>query len=137
MVTKQQAVNRLVAACPDFDGAWQDHLEYWKGEPAGEYFDLGALAQWIVDQVAAQRLDCFEALFNELEILLGGASDELRDLLVVGFLEGLQNVAANRGIDPDVALRFLGPESRRGWFQLITMWHGPDGTGWVGQKREN
>jgi hypothetical protein len=131
------AVRRLVSVCPAFNDAWQAHLRYWEGEPAGEYNDLGALALWLVDQMDARRLECFPALFGEVEVLLGKASPELRDLLVVGLLEDIQNVSTNRGVDPDVALSFLGPQSRGGWFELIRMWHGPDGSGWVGQKTDD
>jgi hypothetical protein len=136
VVEKSQAVERLVAACSGFKDAWQAHREQWKGEPAGDYNDLGVLAQWVVDRMAAGDHDCFAMLFSELEALLSNASPELRDLLVVGFLEDIQNVSTNRDIDPDVVLPFLGRESRRGWFDLIRLWHGPDGTGWSGQKHD-
>jgi hypothetical protein len=136
VVEKSQAVERLVAVCSGFNDAWQAHRDWWKGEPAGDYNDLGALAQWVVDRMAAGEHDCFATLFSELEALLSNASPKLRDLLVVGFLEDIQNVSTNRGIDPDVVLPFLGRESRRGWFDLIRLWHGPDGTGWPGQKHD-
>ncbi len=134
MLAKDEAVRRLVAACPSFDKAWQAHLAWWKGEPAGEYNDLGALAEWVVDQMAEGHLGCFDTLFNEVELLLTGANAELRNLLVIGFLEDIQNIAANRETDPDIVLPFLGPETRKGWFELINMWHGPGGEGWPGRK---
>jgi hypothetical protein len=135
-VDKPEAVQRLVAACPGFAETWNKHRANWGLERAGDYNDLGVLALWLVDQMAGGRLDCFPELFGELELLLAAASEEVRDLLVVGFLEDLQNIAANRQIDPDLALNFLGTESRRGWFELIRSWHGPTGTGWPGQRAE-
>jgi len=137
MTDKQEAVRRLVRVCPGFAEAWRKHLDWWGGEPAGEYNDLGELAEWVVKQITAGELDCFPALFSEVEVLLDGASDELNILLVVGFLEDLQNIAVNTGADPDVVLSFLGRESRKGWFELIKMRHGPDGFGWVGQKGDS
>jgi hypothetical protein len=136
MTGKQEAVRRLVEVCPGFTEAWRVHLESWKGKPAGEYNDLGALADWVVKQIATGEMDCFPQLFREVEELLLGATEELRDLLVIGFLEDLQNVSVNNDVDPDVILSFLGRESRKGWFDLIKFWHGPDASGWVGQKRE-
>lgn len=136
MVTKEEAVRRLVEACTGFADAWHAHVEWWEGEPAGEYNDLGELAQWVVERMGDKDFECFSTLFNEVETLLTDASIELRTLLVIGFLEDIQNLAANRQIDPDMVLPFLGPEARRGWFELIRMWHGPHGEGWPGQRHE-
>lgn len=136
MVTKAEVVRRLVTACPGFNDAWQAHLQWWEGEPAGEYNDLGALAEWIVDRMADGDIEYFPALFTEVEALLRDANTEVRNLLVIGLLEDIQNVAVNRPVDPDLILPFLGPEGRQGWFELIDMWHRPDGVGWPGQKRD-
>ena len=130
-------MRRLVASCPGFNDAWQAHVRYWEGEPAGEYNDLGEMAEWLVEQMAAQKLDCFPALFGEVEAMLENSSPELRDLLVVGLLEDIQNASTNTNVDPDIALAFLGPQSRKGWFELIRMWHGPDASGWVGRKSDD
>lgn len=136
MVEKSEAVERLVARCLGFKDAWQAHRDWWEGQPAGEYNDLGALARWVADRMAVGDHECFPMLFDEVEALLSNANQELRDLLIVGLLEDIQNIATNRGINPDVVLPFLGPESRKGWFELIRLWHGPDGAGWPGQKQD-
>jgi hypothetical protein len=133
---KSTAVARLVGICPAFNEAWRQHRARWAGKPAGEYNDLGALAHWVVDETAAGRFECFPAIFDELEVLLALADADLRDLLVVGFLEDVQNIATNRHVDPDLVLPFLGRETRMGWFELIRMWHGPDGSGWPGERRD-
>ena len=137
MVTKEEAVRRLVTACPGFSDAWQAHLQWWEGEPAGEYNDLGELAQWIVGRMAEGDVECFSTLFTEVEALLRDASTEIRNLLVIGLLEDIQNVAVNGSLDPDLILPYLGPESRKGWFELIEMWHGPGGAGWPGKKQDS
>jgi hypothetical protein len=137
VVGKAEAVRRLVGICPDFRDAWEAHLDYWNGEPAGEYNDLGALAQWLVDRMEAQNTSCFPALFKDFEDLLASSDANRRDLLVVGFLEDVQNVSSNRKVNPDVVLPFLGPESRKGWFELVRSWHGQDGAGWTGQKHDS
>ena len=136
MASHQDAVDRLVAACPDFAGAWAKHRERWGSESAGHYNDLGALALWVVNRMAAGDVGCFGHLFNELEALIVDSQPELRELLVVGFLEDVQNVATNRAVDPDIVLPFLGNESRKGWFELIQTWHGEAGMGWPGATRD-
>ena len=82
------------------------------------------------------KLDCFSALFDEVERSLTAADSEVRDMLVIGLLEDIQNISTWGKIDPDIGLPFLGPESRKGWFELIRMWHGRPGDGWPGQKED-
>jgi hypothetical protein len=127
------AIQRLVDVCPEFKPAWQEYLASWEGTPTGEFNHINALADWLVDLMAAQRLECFPSLFGEVEALLVGASADLRDVLVIGLLEDLQYLSTDRGVDPDIALAFLGPESRKSWFELIRLLHGPERGGWVGQ----
>jgi hypothetical protein len=38
---------------------------------------------------------------------------------VIGLLEDIQNVSKDDHVDPDFALSYLGPESRKEWFFLI------------------
>ena len=134
MASNQEAVDRLVAVCTGFHETWLQRRDSWGSEQGGHYNDLGALATWMVDQMEARKVGCFDELFDELETLLEDPSAELRDLLVVGFLEDLQNVATNRHVDPDIVLPFLGPQARKGWFELIRMWHGDTGSGWPGRR---
>src|ERR1039457_6616925 len=136
VIAHQEAEDRLVAACSGFEETWLQRRAEWGSEQGGHYNDLGALAVWLVDRMAARQLDCFDHLFDELEALLADPSAELRELLVVGFLEDIQNVASNHRVDPDIVLPFLGPEARKGWFELIRMWHGDAGAGWPGQTED-
>lgn len=136
MSSNADAVARLIRVCPGFKDRWEAHVVQWERQPAGYYNDLGALAHWVVDRMAVSDLACLPELFREFEAILDGANEDTRDLLVVGFLEDLQNIAANREIEPDLVLPFLGPLSRAGWFELIASWHGPEGSGWPGQKKD-
>ena len=70
MVSNQEAVNRLVAICPEFQETWLQRRDNWGSEQGGHYNDLGALATWMVDQMEARKLGCFDDLFDELETLL-------------------------------------------------------------------
>jgi hypothetical protein len=130
----EAAIQRLVGICPEFQPSWREYLASWERKPAGEYNQIGSLARWVVDRMAAQQVECFPALFGEVETMLDGASEDLRAVLVIGLLEDIQYVSTDRGVDPDIALSFLGPESRKSWFELIRQLHGPERGGWVGQK---
>ena len=119
--------------CPEFSPAWQEYLDSWEGPPSGEYNHVGALAQWVVNQMAAGNLNCFAKLFDEVESLLVNATTGVRNLIVIGLLEDIQNFSKWGRVNPDIALRFLGPESRKEWFFLIEASHWE----WPGQVRED
>jgi hypothetical protein len=120
VIDERQAVHRLVALCPDFAPDWLQYLDSWEGKPSGEYNDIGALAEWVVNRMAVGSLDCLAELFAEVESLLVGASREVRNVLVIGLLEDIQNLSKDQRVDPDIALIFLGPHSRKEWFFLIS-----------------
>ncbi len=132
MINERQAVERLVAVCPEFGPHWQGYLDSWDGTPSGEYNDVGALADWVVDRIVVGDLACFGKLFEEVEGLLANATTDVRNLIVIGLLEDIQYISKDRGIDPDITLGFLGRESRKEWFFLVRSVQ----RDWPGQRRE-
>jgi hypothetical protein len=64
--------------------------------------------------------DVFQAVERELRV----ADPRTRNLLIVGFLEDLQNVSLNSGISLDEWVNSLGPISLDGWEMLEGMWAG-------------
>jgi hypothetical protein len=133
VINERQAVERLVAICPGFAPHWLRYLSSWEGTPSGEYNHMGALAEWVVSCMAIGELDCFSMLFEEVESLLVGASTDVRNVLVIGLLEDIQYMSVDRRVGPDIALRFLGPESRKEWFDLVRTVH----RDWPGKSRED
>jgi hypothetical protein len=49
---------------------------------------------------------------------------DVREAATIGLLEGLQNIAAHAGVDPDRFKVFLLPESARWWHELERFWRG-------------
>lgn len=133
-LSQADAVGLMVTACKEFQPAWEKHQGWWGGERAGHYNDLGALATWLVAEVGAGRTECLRAVARVFEDLLATRDRELRDLLVVGFLEDVQNVAVNGGLSPDIFGLALGPRAQMAWDELVVLWHGKDRSGWPGTK---
>ena len=90
----------------------------------GHYIVLAELANHLVDKKRAGQTDGFDDLFNVVETLLGGASPDARDLIIVGFLEDIQNVWLNAGGDLASWTRWLGSSTASAWAALIKMWSG-------------
>jgi hypothetical protein len=88
------------------------------------YAMAAALARSVVRRYSEGERECLSGLFRDLEEMLGsaGTTPEDRNLLVVGFIEDLQNVIGWAGLDAKPFYALLGPISRSEWDDLVRMW---------------
>jgi hypothetical protein len=85
------------------------------------YVALGHLASRLV---AVQRLNPgadFRRLFDDVETRLTAAEPGVRNLIIVGFLEALQNVDGEQAPRWE---RLMGSETRAAWVALNDFWAG-------------
>jgi len=136
VIGEDDAVKRLMQPCPAFADVLREYLSNG-GNPNEHYNTLGELARWVVSQVEAGEVHCLRELFNELERLMVNADPEARLVLVIGFVEELQNWCVSyptpaKRVDPDLFLPYLGPQTRAEWFKLVNgpIWRGRS---WPGQ----
>lgn len=116
---------RLVAACPSFTLKWEEHKrEYFDEEDYLPYVALGEFNSHVVELYIEGATQELPSVFEEVERLHLEGDAYVKEAATVGFLEGVQNVIGNRGLNADVFLPFLGPESRKWWDQLNKFWAG-------------
>ncbi len=123
MISEQDAVRRLITICPGFQDSLAFYTETY-GRFDESYNVIGELAKWVVEQMKAHDFACFTELFTEFEGVLANATEDARQVLVIGFLEDVHNLTVRfhrpaEHIDPDVLLPYLGPKSRSEWFSLV------------------
>ena len=53
--TEAEVMPRLVAEFPTFRPRWEKHLEWWKGEPAGNYNDIAEFVRFVVRDLYPNR----------------------------------------------------------------------------------
>src|SRR5262249_778869 len=83
----------LVETFPAFLPRWRKHLEWWQGEPAGQYNDMAEFTRFVIEDLYEKRdFDQVQRVFDCLEGLFTGGNQETRDLIGLGFYESLQNV---------------------------------------------
>jgi hypothetical protein len=124
-LTEAEVMARLIADFPDFRPRWEKHLDFWKGEPAGSYNDIVQFAHFIAEDLYAKgKIADLQHAFDLVEHWLANGSQNLRDLIAVGFLEDLQNVASWQEFGKEVFIPFLGPESRKAWNEIEKIWVG-------------
>ncbi len=116
---------RLVAEFPGFRPRWEKHLESWEGEPAGNYNDITQFVYFVVrDLYPREKIEEVQHAFDLMEYWLKNGNESVRELVVIGFLEDLQNLASRQAFAKEAFIPFLGPKSREAWDELERFWGG-------------
>jgi len=116
---------RLVAEFPAFRPRWEEHLQYWNGEPAGTYNDIAEFARFVVkDLYPAGSTEEMQRAFDIMEEFLVIGNPKLQDLVVIGFLEDVQIIASWQPFGEAAFIPFLGQKSRAAWDELERVWAG-------------
>jgi hypothetical protein len=115
----------LLIAFPAFSDHWRKHIEWWGGEPAGDYNDMSQFVHFVVEDLHGKgRLDDVRIVFEFMERQLHESDQETRDLIGWGFFETLQNVASHRPNGYQEYEPFLGPASEQIWREIERVWAG-------------
>lgn len=126
MIDKDNAFEVLVQAFPPFASIWQAHLASWGNDCL--YIAAGEFVEHLVATGAAERAAVFPSVATAIERLCIEGTPWARDLATVGVLEGVQNVCANRGLDPEMFGGYLLPIGRQAWDELNRNWGQSDTT---------
>ena len=109
-------MERLVVAVPGFRESWENFLKEWRAEASPPwYLGMSELAHYVVENYAQGTTSEFPDLFATVEVLLDNPDPELVNLITVGLLEDIQNIASHRDFGPVVFRRWLGPRSLALW----------------------
>jgi len=120
-----EVMPRLIAEFPGFRPRWEKHLELWKGEPAGSYNDIAEFAHFVVQDLYPNGNTAdLQRAFDLMERWLLNGNQNLRDLIAIGFLEDVQNVASWQTFGREAFIPFLGPQSRQAWNEIERIWAG-------------
>jgi hypothetical protein len=85
---------------------------------------LEAVARRLVERYQARSLEGFDTVFSYIEQRIIWSTPDLRQWLIVNFLEVLKNVSAWSDLDYAVFEQWLGPESHVAWRWLEKRWQG-------------
>lgn len=126
----------LLKACPGFGPTWSEYLARDTTVERLPYVEIGEFVNYLIDAASRGETGCLSEVFGAVEMLLNDGDSDVKELMIVGLVEDIQNMSLHRGLNPDIFLPFLGSRARAGWFDLIRQWHGEKGKGWPGQVRE-
>jgi hypothetical protein len=120
-ITKEQVMPLLLKACPSFTKRWEEHRAFYDDESL-LYVDLGEFAHHLVELHKTDQTSEFAAVFDVIERLHLEGDDYVKEAATIGMLEGIQNVAGNLDVDPEVFAPYLESESTKQWQQLNDFW---------------
>lgn len=124
MITLDEVMPLVLEACPAFVPELEAYYSRYDVVPGSRpfyYIEAVQLTSWLDKQVESHETACFPAVFALIERLLAEGTNQVKDLVATGVLEGLQNVAYNRrGSNAHaILLPWLGPLTRKEWDNLI------------------
>ena len=124
MILKDDVIPLLLRACPSYQSRWEMYCADLVYEPGLLYVDLADFASHLVELLEENNTEEFSAVFEVIEQMHLDGDDFVREVATIGALEGIQNIAGNRGVDPERFVPFLGKVSKRQWKKLNDFWNG-------------
>ena len=126
MVKVTEVVDLFLDACPAAKPDWEEHLKFWEGEPAGHYNDIAVFAHHLVGCYKQSQIESFPRVFQLVERLIVEGDADTQGVMIVGLLEGLQNIASWESFGSSAFEPYLGPQSLAAWHKLEALWEGKD-----------
>ncbi len=126
MVELNEVNNFSLKICPNVHDEWNEHLEWWGGDERGSYNDIAVFVHHTVDCYEQNDQSSLNNIFSLVEKLILDGAQEIRNLMIIGFLETLQNFASHRDYGYKVFEVYLGLESQKAWRQLEILWEGKE-----------
>lgn len=129
MITRDDVMPLLLAACPSFQETWRDiEAENYDEDEGGRrlhYIDAGTFAAHLVQLQRNGVSAEIAAAMQVIERMHLEGDHYVRELATIGYLEGIQNIAGHtEHVDQADFVPYLGPESRRWWNGLNAFWDG-------------
>ena len=88
------------------------------------YIVAGDFARFLLDAFRENNLVLVKRGLTFIENLHASDDEKVRELATVGYLEDIQNVWGNNGVDPELIFPMLGKESKKWWMELNKFWDG-------------
>ena len=124
VIVKYEVMPLLLKACPSFLEPWKGYLADPSYEAGLLYVDLGKFAHHLVELMRTRATAELPAVFDVIERIHTDGDSYVKEAATIGLLEGIQNVAGNTGINPEIFARHLEPESAKWWTELNRFWDG-------------
>lgn len=125
-----KAINLLNDSLDGFKEKWGKYIDETYDDYAKErldYVDIAEISRNICDRISARQTNDFDKFFDNLELILNNCNSDLENLMIVGFIEGIQNIGGGQKINYWTGFdKWLRPTTKKHWDDLIYSWEGAD-----------
>ena len=128
----ENPVTQLVSSAPSWTDWWREWRDDPENDPDLPYMALMGLSAEIVRRAVDRRMPDLIQIFASLESRIRAGDRETRELLVVGVVEGIQNLLSRNPESTALIESLLGRETARYWglvndvFELRRSWSSID-----------
>ncbi len=119
--TQDNWIQQVLEAVPGFHPIWEEHVDFWDGEPAGitnDMIELAAYANALIEEFKEQEL---QVIFDLIESMIVEGTEEVKDAACTGFLESILNPITADSPFLELVNRLVGPHSRaycKAWLEF-------------------
>lgn len=93
----------------------------------GLAYPMAADTAWFLcDELVRANTDYFPRLFERVEDMVSRGTQRVRNLVIIGFLEDLQNATLQADLPLDAWNRWLGSNTLAMWLAVNAYWSGDD-----------
>lgn len=125
-----KAINLLNDSLNGFKEKWKKYIDETYDDYSKErldYVDIAEISRNIYDRIVDGQTNDFDKFFGNLELILNNCNSDLKNLMVVGLIEGIQNIGSGQKINYWTGFdKWLGPTTKKHWDNLIYSWEGKD-----------
>ena len=128
MITTDTVFDTLTSASADLKNRWETYInrEYSNHDYKTnrlDYVDIGLICRFIVEKFKQRETNDFGIFFDSVEMLIVNGDQDIKNLIIVGLLEGIQNNSGNENVDYHNGFNhWLKPETKKAWEELIFFW---------------
>lgn len=125
MIDRDKAFDILTSTFPELRSRWTNYIQEYSDYASDriDYVDIGQIIDFVVEKVKSGNQDGLTNFFDQVEAILSNGDDYTKELIVIGLLEGIQNVSGWDKVDYHKGFdQWLKPKTKEAWDQLIHFW---------------
>lgn len=124
----EQVFQRLISDWNELTDFYNKEVKFDYEDPSERlaYIDIGDISRFIVEKKRSGQTENFDTFFENVEEIVILGDDYVKNLIVVGLFEGIQNIGGSE-IDYYQSFdKWLKNNSLKAWRELIDSWEGTD-----------